>query len=148
MGSLLFLETNRPNAKMAATLIFFCLCANQTNQPRSEGTFLLYFVRANEASEANQPKDKRIFFWPPFMHSVHRVVFVLLLDLLAHERVHLVGITIEVTLTSPVKDLEKKNIKILIPVRHGKKVQFNQSVCQLYACLLILFFLHFVGKYY
>ena len=42
------------------------------------------------------------------MHSVHRVVFVLLLDLLAHERVHLVGIAIELTLTSPVKDLEKK----------------------------------------
>ena len=33
---------------------------------------------------------------------------MLLLDLLAHERVHLVGITIKLTLTSPVKDLEKK----------------------------------------
>ena len=75
------------------------------------------------------------------MHSVHRVVFVLLLDLLAHERVHLVGITIKLTLTSPVKDSEKKkNIKILMPVRHGKKVQFNQSVSLLYACLLLLLF--------
>ena len=42
------------------------------------------------------------------MHSVHRVVFVLLLDLLAHEMVHLVGITTALILTSPVKDLEKK----------------------------------------
>jgi len=41
---------NPPNAKMVAKLIFFRLCANQTNQPRSEGT---YFVCANEASEAN-----------------------------------------------------------------------------------------------
>ena len=43
----------RPNAKMAAKLIFFCLCVNQSNWPRSEGSFLLYFVRANEASQAN-----------------------------------------------------------------------------------------------
>ena len=43
----------RPNAKMAAKLIFFCLCVNQSNWPRSEGRFLLYFVRANEANQAN-----------------------------------------------------------------------------------------------
>ena len=73
---------------------------------------------------------------------------LLLLDLVALERMYLVGITIELTLTSPDKDLEKKkHIQILMAVRHGKRVQFNQSVC----CMLVfysLFFLHFVGKYY
>ena len=49
-------RNNRQNAKMAAKLIFFCLCANQI-------TFVSYFVRANEAIEN--------IFWPPFMHSVY-----------------------------------------------------------------------------
>ena len=47
---------------MAAKKIFFCLRANQTHLPRSKETFLLYFVRANEASESNQHKEKIIFF--------------------------------------------------------------------------------------
>ena len=38
---------------MATNKLIFCLCANQTDFPRSKGTFLLYFVRANEASESN-----------------------------------------------------------------------------------------------
>ena len=37
-------RNNRQNAKMAAKLISFCLCANQI-------TFVSYFVRANEAIE-------------------------------------------------------------------------------------------------
>ena len=42
----------------------FCLCASQTNWPRSEGSLLLYFVRADEASEANwlAQRQKNIFF--------------------------------------------------------------------------------------
>ena len=40
-----------------------------------------------------------------------RVTFALLLDLVALERVHLVGITVGLTLTSPVTDLkEQKHI--------------------------------------
>ena len=35
---------------------------------------------------------------------------MLLLDLVALERVHLVGITVGLTLTSPVTDLKKKTI--------------------------------------
>ena len=38
---------------MAAKNVFFCLCANETHEPRSQATFLLYFILANEASEAN-----------------------------------------------------------------------------------------------
>ena len=47
---------------MAAKKIFFCLRANQTNQPRSEGTFLLYFVRANEVVRLISTKTKEHFF--------------------------------------------------------------------------------------
>ena len=41
--------------------------------------------------------------------GTNRVSFVLLLDLVALERVRLVGITVGLALTSPVTDLKKKN---------------------------------------
>ena len=40
--------------------------------------------------------------------GTNRVTFVLLLDLFALERTRLVGITVGLTLTSPVTDLKKK----------------------------------------
>ena len=40
--------------------------------------------------------------------GTNKVTFVLLLDLVALERTRLVGITVELTLTSPVTDLKKK----------------------------------------
>ena len=51
--------------------VFFCLCANYTHYPRSQATFLLYFVHAHEASKSNSPVNKIKFFWPPFMHSIY-----------------------------------------------------------------------------
>ena len=42
--------------------------------------------------------------------GTNRVTFVLLLDLVALERTRLVGITVGLTLTSPVTDLKKKTI--------------------------------------
>ena len=45
--------------------------ANQTDQPHFCVKILLYFSHADEASEANQHKDKRIINWQPFLHSVY-----------------------------------------------------------------------------
>ena len=42
--------------------------------------------------------------------GTNRVTFALLLDLVALERTRLVGITVELILTSPVTDLKKKTI--------------------------------------
>ena len=47
---------------MAVRKVFFCLCAKKTYQPRSQATFLLYFVHTNEASESNWRTNKRAFF--------------------------------------------------------------------------------------
>jgi len=50
--------------------------------------------------------------WYVVLHflGTNRVTFVLLLDLVALERTRLVGITVGLTLTSPVTDLKKKTI--------------------------------------
>ena len=62
----------------------FSLCTNQASQPRSKGTFILYFVRANEAIESNQHKEKRIFFG---CHLCNKSMWVELVDsLLCFER--------------------------------------------------------------
>ena len=42
--------------------------------------------------------------------GTNRVTFALLLDLVALERMRLLGITVGLTLTSPVTDLKKKTI--------------------------------------
>ena len=42
--------------------------------------------------------------------GTNRVTFVLLLELVALERIRLVEITVALTLTSPVTDLKKKTI--------------------------------------
>ena len=47
---------------MATKKSFFCLFANQDYKSHSKETFLLYFVRANEASKSNEHKDNKIFF--------------------------------------------------------------------------------------
>ena len=61
---------------MAAKKIFFCLCANEPHQHRLHGQNTMEMLIQSEASEFNTHINKRIHFWPAFMHSVNDTLFL------------------------------------------------------------------------
>ena len=60
---------------MAAKKILFYLSADYTLLPRWQGKNTKEALLKNEGSWSNKHKNKTIFFWPPFMHSVYTTSF-------------------------------------------------------------------------
>ena len=85
------------------------MCVEQTERNRYERTNVI-----SESVPYSHCADEKTllvfgFFFLHFLET-NTVTFVLLLDLVALEATRLVGITVGLTLNSPVTDLKKKHI--------------------------------------
>ena len=70
-----YVRTDIPYSKMATTLVFFCLLANQLLLPRLRENILLNFEFKNEATRANLQENNRILKWQPFWNKLYTFFF-------------------------------------------------------------------------
>ena len=65
------MDASRIRKKKNCVFTNFRICVDGASIASFCAKILLSFSHADDASEANWHKDKRIINWQPFMHSLH-----------------------------------------------------------------------------